>query len=110
MRNEYEKYCFSCGTTIDSRAAVCPKCGVSQPDINRNTSVNTRWLAVFLLALVVGVFGAHRFYTGRIGSGILMLITIGGLGIWYLIDLIMIVTGNFNDAYGRPIRISNVND
>lgn len=106
MRKENEKYCFSCGTSIDSRAVNCPKCGVAQPDISVNTTLNTHWLAVLLLALLLGIFGAHRFYLRRTGSAILMLITIGGLGIWYLVDLIMIITGNFRDHYGRPIKLS----
>lgn len=104
MRTEQEKYCFNCGTSIDSRAAVCPKCGVPQPDAAQNKPFNTQWLAVLLLCWILGVFGVHRFYLGRVGSGILMLITIGGLGIWYLVDLIMVITGNFRDANGQPIK------
>lgn len=55
------------------------------------------------LAAVLGCFGAHRFYTGRIGSGILQLCTLGGLGLWMLYDVIMIATGNFRDASGRRL-------
>lgn len=57
-----------------------------------------------LLCLFVGVFGVHRFYVGKIGTGILQLITIGGLGIWALIDLIMIIVGAFKDKQGLPIK------
>ena len=46
----------------------------------------------------------HRFYAGKIGTGILMLLTLGGLGIWALIDLIVIATQNFKDGQGLPIR------
>jgi hypothetical protein len=56
-----------------------------------------------VLGLVLGVFGAHRFYTGKIGTGILMLLTAGGLGIWYLVDNIMIASGGFRDAEGRLV-------
>ena len=47
-----------------------------------------------------GVFGAHRFYVGKTGTGILMALTIGGFGIWYLIDVITIASGGFRDAEG----------
>lgn len=104
MRTDQEKYCFSCGAAIDSRAEICPKCGVPQPDVPRNKSVNTKWLATLLLCWILGVFGVHRFYLGRVGTGILMLITIGGLGIWYLIDLILVITGNFRDENGQQIK------
>jgi len=57
----------------------------------------------FILALVLGVFGAHRFYVGKIGSGIGMVCTLGGLGIWYLYDVIMVASGQFRDADGRRL-------
>ena len=57
----------------------------------------------FLLALVLGVFGAHRFYAGKIGTGILQLCTLGGLGLWWLYDVIVIASGSFRDAEGRLI-------
>lgn len=104
MRTEQEKYCFNCGTAIDSRASICPKCGVPQPDVSRNKDFNQRWLATFLLCLLLGVFGAHRFYLGRIGTGVLMLITFGGFGIWYLIDLILIIVGSMRDAQNQFVK------
>jgi TM2 domain-containing membrane protein YozV len=60
-------------------------------------------LACTLLAFFLGVLGIHRFYVGKIGTGILMIITAGGLGIWVLIDLIMIVVGSFRDKAGRKV-------
>jgi TM2 domain-containing membrane protein YozV len=104
MRTDQEKYCFNCGATIDSRAAVCPKCGVPQPDAARNNTLNTRWLTALLLCIFVGVFGIHRFYLGRIGTGVLMLITFGGLGIWYLVDLILIILGQLRDHDGNFVK------
>jgi TM2 domain-containing membrane protein YozV len=61
------------------------------------------WLATALLCLFLGTLGIHRFYTGRIVSGIFQLLTGGGFGIWVLIDLIMIVNGSFTDQYNRPL-------
>ena len=104
MRTDQEKYCFNCGTAIDTKATVCPKCGVPQPDFARNQSFNYRWLTTLLLCILLGTFGVHRFYLGRSGTGILMLITLGGLGIWYLIDLILIITGGIRDDKGVLIK------
>lgn len=61
------------------------------------------WLVTLLLCLFLGVIGAHRFYTGKIGTGILQLITLGGCGIWAIIDLIMVLTGKFTDKDGCAI-------
>ena len=57
-----------------------------------------------LLCFFLGAFGIHRFYVGKIGTGILMLLTLGGRGIWTLIDFIIIVTGSFRDGDGLPIK------
>lgn len=62
------------------------------------------WLITLLLSLFLGSLGVHRFYVGKIGTGILQLITIGGCGIWTLIDIIMIVTGKFTDKDGYEIK------
>ena len=61
------------------------------------------FVPLLLLNLFVGVFGVHRFYAGKIGSGILMLITLGGLGVWTFIDMIIIILGKFEDSEGRVI-------
>ena len=66
------------------------------------TSDKSRGIA-FMLAIVLGVFGAHRFYVGKTGTGVLMLCTFGGLGIWYLYDVIMVASGSFRDAEGRRV-------
>ena len=62
------------------------------------------FVPVVLLCALLVAFGIHRFYVGKIGTGILMLFTLGGLGIWNLIDFVMIVTGNFKDKHGRPLK------
>ncbi len=61
------------------------------------------WLTALLLCIFLGVFGIHRFYTGHIAIGIVQLLTLGGCGIWWLIDLIMIATGSFTDSNGLPL-------
>ena len=67
-----------------------------------NVSDKSRGIA-FILAMVLGVFGAHRFYVGKTGTGVLMICTLGGLGIWYLYDVIMVASGSFRDAEGRRV-------
>ena len=60
-------------------------------------------MTTLLLCLFAGTLGVHRFYVGKIGSGVGQLLTLGGCGIWTLIDLIMILTGKFTDANGQPL-------
>ncbi|WP_214327414.1 TM2 domain-containing protein [Nonomuraea sediminis] len=61
------------------------------------------WLAAVLLCFFLGALGVHRFYVGKVGTGILQLITLGGLGVWVLIDFIMILIGKFTDKQGQPL-------
>jgi TM2 domain-containing membrane protein YozV len=62
------------------------------------------WLVALLLCFFVGVIGAHRFYVGKIGTGILQIVTFGGFfGIWVLIDLVMILMGKFTDKEGNAL-------
>ena len=65
-------------------------------------SPRSRGVALALAALL-GPFGAHRFYVGKVRSGLLMCATVGGLGIWYLYDLILVSAGSFRDAQGRLV-------
>ncbi|MFO1258966.1 MAG: DUF4864 domain-containing protein [Gammaproteobacteria bacterium] len=59
-----------------------------------------------LLCMFLGILGIHRFYVGKIGTGILMLITLGGLGIWTLVDLIYIASCEFKDGNNRFLEFS----
>jgi len=60
-------------------------------------------LVALLLCIFLGSFGVHRFYVGKIGTGILMIVTLGGLGIWTVIDLIFVAVGSFTDEQGRRV-------
>ncbi|MEC9120890.1 MAG: TM2 domain-containing protein [Candidatus Thermoplasmatota archaeon] len=61
------------------------------------------WTTLLILSILLGGLGVDRFYAGHIGLGVLKLLTIGGCGIWALIDIIMVATGKFTDADGLPI-------
>ena len=105
------KFCKRCGTSILEEAVICPNCGCQveeikrgeQPSIvinnannNTNTNVNpamfgvrmrNKWIA-FFLCLFFGYFGAHKFYEGKAGTGLLYLFTVGLFGIGWIIDCI----------------------
>lgn len=121
MENETNvstKFCKHCGEQIDQECVICPKCGKQveelktdagqQPNIvinnsNANSNVNTnvnnmagmlkpknKWVAV-ALCFFIGFLGAHKFYEGKIGMGILYLFTGGILGIGVIIDFIRLL-------------------
>ena len=62
--------------------------------------------SVALLCFFLGSLGVHRFVVGKTGSGIAMLLTLGGLGIWTIIDFIMILTNSFKDSEGNIVSNS----
>lgn len=108
------KFCKHCGATIPANAVICTACGrqveevkqeqSAQPNIvinNANSNVNqninagggkakNKWVA-FFLCLFIGYFGAHKFYEGKVGKGILYLLTGGLFGIGWIIDTIVLL-------------------
>ena len=71
--------------------------------MNLPSDTDKRILPAFLLCFLFGIFGAHRFYVGKTGTAILMICTLGGLGIWMMIDMILIIVGAFTDENGVKI-------
>ena len=112
------KFCKHCGAKIAEAAVICPQCGcqveemkhTEQPSIvinNANTNTNTnnntnnigagfgmrmknKWVA-FFLCLFIGYLGAHKFYEGRVGMGVLYLFTCGLFGIGWFIDCLTLL-------------------
>jgi len=79
--------------------------GPTQPANTAPENVSEKeFLPVLLLCLFLGGLGGHRFYTGHRATGVAMLLSFGGCGIWSLIDLVKIATGSFLDADGRPLK------
>ena len=119
-------YCKNCGKEIAPDAKFCPSCGASTGDapaqpqyqqpvinvVNNNTNQNinrnfgyihkSRWVA-FFLCLFLGWLGVHRFYVGKIGTGLIWMFTLGFFGIGWLLDLIFILLGGFRDKAGQPL-------
>ena len=101
--------CRNCDAEISVLAEICPACGVRQYDAGgTGTSLAAysprRTPVAAILAFFFGVFGAHRFYLGRPKSAVAMLLTLGGFGIWAIIDFILILFGELKDGDGRPLK------
>lgn len=71
--------------------------------MSTDVSPKSRTIAA-VLAFFLGVIGVHRFYVGKVGTGIAQILTLGGLGVWTLVDFIMILVGSFKDSDGRTLE------
>ncbi|WP_392538646.1 DUF4864 domain-containing protein [Legionella sp. 227] len=109
------KFCKHCGNNLISDASFCSHCGAkietdsfSQIQKSYSTQANHQKspAVVLIFGLFLGVLGVHRIYVGKIYTGLLMLITGGGFGIWYLVDLILLVTNKFEDKNGNLIQLT----
>lgn len=97
-------YCRNCGAELSANTTVCPACGIFTQSSTAGQIVSTKkkWPA-FWLCLLLGGFGVHRFYVGKIGTGVVWLLTGGLFGIGWLIDTIVILCGSFKDKSGLPL-------
>jgi TM2 domain-containing membrane protein YozV len=114
-------YCQNCGLFFPDEETSCKECGgplaqtkkelpfdeglqpPSEPPALPEVSPKQR-NTVILLCYFAGIFGVHRFYLGKILSGIFMLLTLGGLTIWTCIDFVTAVTGTLRDSNGRYLE------
>lgn len=69
-----------------------------------NSISQKSWIVALLTCFFLGYLGIHRFYAGKIFTGILQLITGGGFGIWWVIDCVRILIGRFSDSEGKKIK------
>src|SRR5713226_3405276 len=74
-----------------------------QPLYGNVQSQQKDWLTTLLLCIFLGWLGIHRFYTGHTVIGVIQLLTLGGCGIWVLVDFIMILTNSYRDSNGIPL-------
>ncbi len=102
-------YCRECGKQISDTAPSCPYCGcvycvkTEQRPADPNLSEKD-WLVTLLLCIFLGCLGIHSFYSGKTVIGVVQLLTMGGCGIWALVDFIMLLCGEYKDGEGRVIR------
>lgn len=106
-------YCPNCGSPVRPDDTFCQNCGKPlQPQSARQNpddcqirkEKEDRWLIALVLCIVLGGFGVHRFYTGNTATGVLMLLTLGGCGIWTIIDIIMIACNSYSDGNGQHLK------
>jgi TM2 domain-containing membrane protein YozV len=93
-------FCSKCGAENVADVNFCGKCGNS---LSSGPVQTKPWFTTFMLCWILGGFGVHRFYVGKVGSGIAQLLTFGGLGIWWFIDWIMLIVNSFTDKAGNKI-------
>lgn len=115
--------CNQCNFINEDNVEKCSNCGcylidqdkvnendlqkqqvINTPNVDKQDNVSSKgWGSVLTLCVLLGLIGFHRFYVGKAGTAIFMLLTLGGFGIWTLVDLVIIILGEFTDEEGKKI-------
>lgn len=99
-------FCSKCGNAVNGSVATPAPTNSSNASFQNQNSQSTSsksWMTTMVMTTLLGYVGGHRFYAGKIGSGIAQLFTFGGLGLWTFIDWIMLLSQSFTDSNGQKI-------
>jgi len=96
--NVITNYCKECGAVISASAKACPKCGavLKEDSFGNYAVVKKNWTTSIILSILLGIWGVDRFYYGHVGLGLLKLFTAGGFLIWWVIDIILVLSKSVN--------------
>lgn len=97
------RYCQACGASVAGDVVACTKCGTLQSTALMTIESEKRIAPTLALCVLFGIFGVHRFYVGKVTTGMLQLLTLGGLGIWALVDMVLLIIGAFRDGEGDQL-------
>ncbi|MGB0175017.1 MAG: TM2 domain-containing protein [Acholeplasmataceae bacterium] len=103
-----KKYCPNCGFQVQETDKTCSYCGktlVVEATFNSSKSIDSEKKVIILLLLFIFLPGAHYVYVRKFELAILYVVSLGGLGIWWFIDLVKIITNQFTDQHGNVIEL-----